>query len=161
MRVSALLRTPVATCAPTDNLASIGCQMWTHDCGLIPMVDADGKAVGVITDRDICIALSTRGKTASQILAAEVAGKDVFSVRPEDDIEDALNLMADRQIRRVTVTNAQGKLVGILSLNDVALAAESAGKRRGVEVSYDQVGETLKAICRRGAQKEKEEPVTV
>src|SRR5215467_1479891 len=72
MKVRDLMTTNAAFCRPETNLAAVGALMWEHDCGLIPVVDDPGKVTGVITDRDICIALSTRDRQPSKIMTREI-----------------------------------------------------------------------------------------
>lgn len=148
MKVEDLMSRSVRTCSPNDDLATAGSAMWEADCGIIPVVDPSRKVLGVITDRDICIALSTRCAAASQIHVANVMSGNVYACRPEDDIDTALAAMARRQVRRLVVVNAEGRLEGILSLNDVVLRAEKAHGRRANVPTFDQVAETLKAISR-------------
>jgi CBS-domain-containing membrane protein len=148
MNVSELMTRSVRTCAPQDDLAAAGSAMWEADCGIVPIVDDARRVVGVITDRDICIALSTRGAPASQIRVQDVMSRKVAACAVDDEIEEALGAMASRQVRRLPVLDTDGALQGVLSLNDVVLRAAPARSRRGAGPTYDQVAETLKAICR-------------
>lgn len=148
MKVAELMSRFVRTCSPQDNLATAGAAMWESDCGIIPVVDPSRKLLGVVTDRDICIALSTRSATASQIRVADVMSRNVHSCAPDDDIETALKTMGERLVRRLPVLDGEGRLEGILSLSDIARRARRPGARRANGPTYDEVAETLKAICR-------------
>jgi CBS domain-containing protein len=116
--------------------------MWKGDCGIVPITDKAGKLLGVITDRDICIAASTKNKAPSQIQAGELPHGDVYSCKSEDEARTALNMMRERRIRRLPVTAADGTLQGIVSINDILLAA--GGK---ADVSAADVLDTFKGIC--------------
>jgi len=127
MRVRDIMSTPVGTCAPSHNLASISAIMWKHDCGIVPVIEDGDRVVGVVTDRDICIALGTRSKRASEITADEVMSKRLHICGPDDDPGIALDTMAAARVRRLPVVSKQGKLEGILSINDLIRRAGSAG----------------------------------
>src|SRR5215467_653129 len=90
MKVRDLMTTNAVSCRPDTNLAAVGALMWEHDCGLIPVVDDTERVSGVITDRDICIALSTRDKQPSRITAREITTAPAFVCSPDDDIQAAL-----------------------------------------------------------------------
>lgn len=100
-----------------------------------------GKLVGVVTDRDMYVALATRNKPASQLTVGDVSTSEVLACAPDDDVLAALDTMASQRVRRLPVTQ-DGALVGIISMNDLVLAA-GADK----PVRDDEVVATLKAIC--------------
>jgi CBS domain-containing protein len=131
----------VRTCAPTTTLACAAELMLDADCGFLPVVD-NGKLVGVVTDRDMYIALATRNKRAAEITVGEVASPDVFTCGPEDDLMAALAAMKQHRVRRLPVTGFEGSVLGVLAMNDVVRAA---GRRRAVRA--DQIVDTLQAIC--------------
>ena len=122
--------------------------MWDHDCGVVPVLDARGeRVVGMITDRDICIATWSRDASPSAIRAGDVMTKDPHSCRAEDSIHVAENTMRTHQVRRLPVLDANSRLVGILSLTDIArAAAQRSSARAGFEVSPNQVIDTLAGI---------------
>lgn len=129
------------TCTPDTTLAAAASLMWEGDCGILPVVD-DGELVGVVTDRDMYIALATRNARASQVRVGAVATKEVSTCGPEDDVESALATMKQARVRRLPVVGADGTLLGILSMNDILLAA-GANK----PVRHEDVMDTLQAIC--------------
>jgi CBS domain-containing protein len=143
----AMVETPVS-CASDTDLAEAAEKLSTHNCGVLPVVDAQEKVVGVITDRDMCIALGTRNEPADKIQVGQVASERVVACKPDDDIHAALTTMAEAKVRRLPVVSPDGKLVGILSMDDVVLHSE--GQIVGVteELSYDDVVNTLKSIYR-------------
>ena len=146
MNVSDLMSKSAVPSRPEMTLAAAGALMWQNDCGLLPIVNHTGKVTGVITDRDICIALSTRDGPSSQITAGEVAKPSAFVCSPDDNIHTALKIMSKERIRRLPVVNSEGGLAGILSINDIVLQAEK-GDGRKPDISYEEVVHALQAIC--------------
>jgi CBS domain-containing protein len=145
MRIEQLMSRPVHCCSEGDTLNTAAQMMWEHDCGAIPVIGPDGTLVGMITDRDICMAAYTRGQCLSMIPVGEAMAKQVFACSPKDSIQSAERLMSDKQVRRVPVVDEERRPVGILSTNDITRHAMTAGSQKnGVE---HQVVETLAAIC--------------
>ena len=111
------------TCAPADTLATAASVMWKHDCGMVPVVDGS-KVVGVITDRDIAIALGSRARTAAEILVGDVATRKPVTCFSEDKVEDALSKMKKSRVRRLPVVDGDGALLGVLSVADLLHASK-------------------------------------
>lgn len=88
-------------------------------CGLLPVLDGEDRVIGVITDRDICVALAERDRRASEVRVSEIVGREVFSCRIDDDPRDALATIRDRRVRRLPVVDEQGRLKGLLILEDL------------------------------------------
>jgi CBS domain-containing protein len=143
MNVDHLMNRNVKTCSPNDTLEMAARLMWENDCGVVPVVDLEGHAVGMITDRDICMAGFTQGLQYWQIPVSIAASKCVFAVRPDDSLEKAEEIMRTRRVRRLAVTTEDGRVVGVLSLSDLA---RHAG-RRADDLSSDEIAKTLFAIC--------------
>ena len=141
MQVKDIMTKDPLTCLPGTNLAAAATLMLEADCGILPVVD-DGRLVGVVTDRDMYIALATRGKRAQEITVDEVAQSPVFTCGPEDDVQVALDIMKHNRVRRVPVAGFAGSVLGIVSLNDIVLAA---GPRKGVRDT--EVMAALQGIC--------------
>lgn len=93
--------------------------MRDEDVGLAPVVEGD-RLVGTLTDRDIAIRVVAEGKDPASTSVREVASTDVVTVGPEQDLDDALSLMAQHQVRRVPVVEQDGRLVGVVAQADVA-----------------------------------------
>ena len=129
----------------TESLADAAQLMWENDCGVLPIIKDGRKVVGMITDRDICMAAAMSDKNPSGISVEEVMTGLVYSLNPEDEIDDALKVMQEHKIRRLPVVNAQGELEGILSMNDVVLNAKATGD----DIAYGDVVQTYQAICER------------
>jgi len=148
-RVKDMMITQVETCSPDTNLAEAGGRMWEKDCGILPVVDNEGKVLGVITDRDICISLATRALPAFQICVKDVLADKLYSCKPEEEIKNALATMRTSRVRRLPVVDGEGKLVGLLSLDDIAIFAQDLPSPKGANVTYKDVGFTFKNICGR------------
>ena len=158
MKVREIMTTPVAVCAPEVDVATVAQAMWERDCGIVPIVDAEDKVVGVVTDRDICIALATRGRRAGDLRARELLTGRLFTCSPDDSVQAALATMRDAKVRRLAVVDASGVLKGVLSVNDAILHARNVrGSWSGV--SYEQMMAALKGICAHPPPRERaEEP---
>ena len=144
MKVQDIMTANVETCGPESDLAAAATIMWERDCGSVPVVDGERKVVGMITDRDICMALCTRNKLASEIKVGEVISGRVYACAADDDIKDALETMQSAQLRRLPVVDASGVLHGILSMNDIILHSEKGRSKK--HISHKEVMETLKAL---------------
>ena len=118
---------PPETCLPHTDLAAVTRLMWDRDCGAIPVVDAAGHVVGIVTDRDICIATATRRLLPEHIAAAQVMSRDVRTCLPGDTAAQALAAMKAAKVRRLPVVDATGHLHGMLSITDVIRAVGRDG----------------------------------
>jgi CBS domain-containing protein len=87
MKVRDLMTTDVKSCSSDTNLAAAASRMWEGDCGALPVVDDDGKFIGMITDRDICMAVATRPRLASDILVGEVTSGAIYVCHPTDEVQ--------------------------------------------------------------------------
>ena len=121
--------------------------MWDHNCGCVPVADENLKVLGILTDRDICMAAYTRGLPLSDLCVAEAMSKDVACCRPGDEISRAERLMAERQVRRLPVVTDDGRLLGVLSVNDLAREATRERPLSKKSVGTDEVIATLAATC--------------
>jgi CBS domain-containing protein len=146
MKVRELMTKTAVFCRPETNLAAAGALMWENDCGALPIVSDGRKVTGILTDRDICIALATRDRLSSQLTAGEVATKQAIVCKPEDEILAAITSMHNEKIRRLPVVNDEGSLEGIVSMDDIGLQAKKGNGKNKPDVSYDEVVETLQAI---------------
>jgi CBS domain-containing protein len=149
MKVKKLMITEVGSCPSGDHLDKAAQVMWELDCGCVPIIDPDSKVVGMLTDRDICMATYTQGRALEDISVSSVMSKEVYSCSPEDDLTVAENIMENKQVRRLPVIDNEGRLVGLLSLNDIARrAAHEEGKKRVVKgLKPTEVAHTLAGIC--------------
>jgi CBS domain-containing protein len=146
-RVERFMSRPVYLCDADATLADAARLMWELDCGCLPVssADEDGveRLVGMLTDRDICMAALFTGRPLNDLRVADVIVGSLISVSPSDSIPAAAQLMSEAQVRRLPVVDEAGRLAGFLSLADLALASQGYGF-----VDPDLVGRTLAAICR-------------
>jgi CBS domain-containing protein len=111
MRVKEIMSSKdIACCSLGTNLAAAAEMLWIHDCGMLPVLDDIGRVVGVLTDRDLCIALGTRDRKASEVSVGEVMPRRLFDCDPEVDVLSALKVMAAEQVRRLPVVDATGTI---------------------------------------------------
>ena len=145
--VQELMTRDVQTCGPDDMLDVPARIMWDHDCGCIPVVDQSAHVVGMITDRDICMATYTQGMALEAMRVSNAMSREVWACHPEDTVGVAEKIMQEHRVRRLPVLAMDGHLVGILSLNDLAreAAREHVPPRR--EVGPEGLVETLATIC--------------
>ncbi|MGE0364108.1 MAG: CBS domain-containing protein [Vicinamibacterales bacterium] len=140
MKVQDVMTTAVRSCPPTANLAEVAAIMWEADCGIVPVVNERAEVVGVVTDRDIAIALGTRNTPAAKVCAGEAMSAPVVACAPEDPVTGALSQMQTHRVHRLPVTGIGGVLLGMLSLNDVVRHAPAAAAK-------DPVIAALRGIC--------------
>ena len=141
MKVKDIMTAEPRTCTPGTNLAAAAALMLDGDCGILPVVE-DGKLAGVVTDRDMFIALATRNRRASEVTVAEVVQTPVYTCGPDDDLQTVLESMKLHSVRRLPVEGFGGTVMGIVSMNDIVLAS---GARKPVRDA--DVVNTLQVIC--------------
>jgi len=141
MIVKEVMNTAVATCAPTSDLASVVAVMRERDCGFLPVVDRQGIVVGVVTDRDVCMAAGARPRPLARVSVAETMSHPVFSCFAGENVKTVLVTMAKHRVRRLPVLNKAGHLEGVLSVDDIV----HAPPRRGAPTA-DDIVVALKAI---------------
>ena len=154
MTIEPIMSRHVHRCRPDDTLNYAALQLWERDCGSLPVCAGNGdeaEVIGMLTDRDICMAALFQGKPLHELKVADAMSRDIRVAKADDRLEDVELLMRERRIRRVPVTDEAGRLVGIVSLADFARAARGrAASRREDVISERDVGHTLAAICEPG-----------
>ncbi len=142
------MTTDVGACRPFDTVDWSAKVMWERDCGAVPVVDQEGRAIAMLTDRDICMAALTQGKALAEIHVSSAMSRRLWSCRPMDDVKEAEKLMRAHQVRRLPVVDPDGKLLGVLSISDLARVAVSPKGTRAKKkpIGASEVGETLGAI---------------
>jgi CBS domain-containing protein len=140
-----LMTKQVVTCRPDDTLAVAAQRMWEADCGVVPIVTRDGVLVGIVTDRDICMATWFRGRPLDSIGVGEAMSRQVVYAQPGQTVDVVARLMADMKVRRIPVVDAREALLGIVSISDIAREAS----RHGTKLHRTDVRpiDTLAAIC--------------
>lgn len=139
MKVSEVMTTEVAICAPGDEVRHAARLMIENDCGLLPVVNDRGAMVGVISDRDIACRCVAEGKSP-ETTVEEVMSTGVASAALDHSLEECCNMMEERQIRRMPVVNDQGVCCGIISQADIATAAGAEMTGELVREVSDPVG---------------------
>jgi len=142
MQVQDVMSAPALCCSVDATLDVAARLMWEADCGSIPVVEQSGRLVGIVTDRDICMACFTQGKPPSEIAIASVMSKEVVTSRPDDSLETLERCLGQHQIRRVPVVDDASRPIGVISLNNLARHAATVDDR----MDHALVA-TMAAIC--------------
>lgn len=137
-----------APCHMETNLAEAVGRLWENDCGALPVLGADGKLAGIVTDRDICIALGTRNLRPSDLRVADVVQNHVLFCHVSDHVHTALQKMCKTKVCHLPVLDENACLAGMLSMDDIVLCAEADG-RRGTVISYSDAMNAFQTIGRR------------
>ncbi len=122
MKCREIMTKNVKTATREMSLREVASMMRDGDMGAVPVVD-DGKLIGIVTDRDIVVRAVAESKSADTPIS-EAMTTELFTVAPDDFVFEAIRLMGDKQVRRIPVINADGKLAGIIAMADVALEME-------------------------------------
>lgn len=150
MQIEQIMTRDVSSCAPGDCLNRAAQIMWERDCGVVPVVSEgpEPRVVGIVTDRDVCMACYTRGQRPDEIPVGDVMSAAVLSCHPEDSVERAEELMKQAQVHRLPVVDSADRLLGMVSLADLARRARStaAGRTRSTPTPAE-IGDTVAAIC--------------
>ena len=142
MRVEQIMTRPVQSCRPEDTLAHAAQLMWDRDCGCLPVMESNGaeRVIGMITDRDICMCALFEGSPLGSLKVRQAMAKQVQACRPDDGLADAERVMRDARVRRLPVVDENDALVGMISLADIAQAAERASTLERPEITPLDVG---------------------
>jgi CBS domain-containing protein len=152
MKVHEVMTTDVGVCGPEDDLTRAAQIMWQKDCGVVPVVDAEKRLVGMLTDRDIAIACASRRQSPHEIRAREMYLREPFTCAAGDEIKDVLRRMRKRKVRRLPVVDDDKALVGIVSVSDILL--KGADKKSVRKLAFS----TLKSIAKPAPIVLREEP---
>ena len=146
MKVQDIMTSDAQCCGPNTILAAAAKMMWDSDCGALPVLNVQGQVMGMITDRDICMAAATKNKPASDITVWETASGKVCTCHMSDDVHRALDIMKREKVRRLPIVDEDGVLQGIVAMNDFVILAGEAKGAKAPAVSYEDVVRTMKAI---------------
>jgi CBS-domain-containing membrane protein len=122
----------VTTAAPETSIREIARIMRADDVGAVPIVSNDGRLAGIVTDRDLVVTGLTKYKADTDLSAEDCMSTDVFTAKLNDRIVEAIEQMGDHQVRRIPIVDNKDRLVGIVSLSDVALASNDDRELRRV-----------------------------
>lgn len=123
MKVQDVMTRSPATCLLQDSLHTAAQKLWERDCGCLPVVDPDGRPIAMLTDRDVCMAAWSQGLPLHEMQVATAMSRQLVSCRLQEETSAVASRMAKHGVRRLPVLDADGMLVGIVSLNDLAALA--------------------------------------
>jgi CBS domain-containing protein len=147
MKVREIMKSEPRVCWVESTLAEAGRIMADAGCGFLPVLSQRKVLMGVVTDRDICLAATAIDRKPSEITVQQVISGEAYTCKPDEEVEEALHTMQVFGIRRLPVVDEDDRLEGILSLDDVVLAAKALGNEAFTGPFYSDVARTLKAIC--------------
>lgn len=151
MKVRQIMKRRVRACGPGSNLGAAGRLMAEAGCGVLPVLDESQRVVGILTDRDITMALVASDRRASEIRTAQVMTHDVHACGPDDNVRDALRVMREHSVRRLPVVDEDRHLLGMLSLDDAVLEARAFETQGFTGPFYADIAATLRAISQHQA----------
>ena len=153
MKVRDVMTGPAVCCNPGTNVGAAVELLWCHNCGMLPVVGPDNRLMGVVTDRDICIAMGTCNRLPGEVTIGEIATTNVFACKPDDEIHEALSTMAEEQVRRLPVVNDEGVPQGVLSMDDIITHGDLNKWEGCCELSAEEIIRTLKRLYGKPAEK--------
>jgi CBS domain-containing protein len=140
MKVKKMMKTDVGCCNSDDDLTKVIGIMLLKDCGAVPVVDDENKLVGIVTDRDICLAIGKLDQKTSEIKIGDIMKNRIIACSPDDELKTALKKLKRFKVRRLPVVDKNRKIVGILSITDFLVSLKKDKSIR------KKVYSTLKAI---------------
>jgi CBS domain-containing protein len=144
MTVQQIMSTPVLTCEP-DTLVSLAARrMRDGNCGTLPVIGTDGRLVGIVTDRDICLGFAESRRNAAHVAVHEIMTRKPVAILVHDTIHEALATMKHAHVRRLPVVDSFGRLQGLVSIEDVIVRGLESGG-----VGTDEIVLALRTIYER------------
>jgi CBS domain-containing protein len=143
MKVKDLMSTPVKTCRTTAILGDAARVMLEGHCGCVPIVDTRGRLAGMLTDRDVCLAVAARHQSPWEIPVRDVMSPNIVSCLVSDYVDTALVAMKQHRVRRVPVVDDEGHVKGLISIDD---AIRHTGLGKGC-LPAEAVIDVLRHIC--------------
>lgn len=131
MLIQDLMSTDVQTCRSYESLNAAAQKMWEADIGAIPVLDDKQRVVGMLTDRDICMAAYTQGRPLGELVIAETMSRSLVTCAPTDPVARAEQLMREHAVRRLPVIDDARHVIGIVSMNDLARAVTRLHRGQG------------------------------
>lgn len=148
MRIEQLMTKSPKTCRPDDSLTEAAQILWDNDCGCLPVTaqDAAERLVGMITDRDVCMAAQFRGKSLDQLRVSDAMTEAVRACNPGDSAAHVQAIMAEARVRRLPVVDESEQVVGLISLADLAREAAREHASKEPEITQAEIGQVLAII---------------
>jgi len=134
-----------ARCTPGLNLGAAVEILWNENSGMLPIVDEHERVISVITDRDICIALGTRNRLPGEIAVGDVATREAICCSSDEDVRSALAKMIEARVRHLPVVTAEGKLEGLVAMDDLLSPIVLKNSGRQQPASQDALTKTVRA----------------
>lgn len=147
MKIEDIMTRDVRSCSPEETLGSAAQIMWEADCGAVPVVDAERRVIGIITDRDICMASHLQGVPLRDASVGSAMAREIKCCTPQDTPATVQALMQQNKIRRVPVVDAERRLIGIITLADLAYVLSTSQTLGGDGMTWTAVAHTLAAVC--------------
>jgi len=145
MKIDEIMTRNVRCISPDETLGTAAQIMWENDCGAVPVVETDGRLVGIVTDRDICMAAQLQGAPLHDSRVTSAMARDVKTCSPRDTPVTVQAIMSQNKIRRVPVVDDQGRLVGIVTLGDLAYLV-GKDTNGGDGMTWTSIAHTLAAV---------------
>ena len=136
MKIQDVMNRDVVVCQPGDSMKTAAERMWKADVGCLPVLEPEGRLVGVVTDRDLLMSAAIQGMRLDQLQVDSAMARQVQALRPTDPPERALELMSTHQVRRLPVLDEQGRVVGVVSVNDLARRSDTEGRPRQADLVH-------------------------
>jgi CBS domain-containing protein len=149
MKVSELMTRRVRACNPHHSLDVVMRILWEEDLGALPVVNDEGQPIAMITDRDVSVAAYTQGKPIWQIQVQSAMSRQLHTAHVSDDLGSAERAMRLYQVRRLPVVDESTRLVGVLSVVDIARSRARSTQGSSAEYLLAELAVTLDAITRR------------
>jgi CBS domain-containing protein len=146
MNIEKVMTRDVGFCRANESLAKAVSIMWQRDCGVVPIVTEDGIVVGMITDRDVCIAVTTRRLPADDILAGDVVNRRLIACSRENSVKQVLKRMRKHRIKRLPVVTNQGKLDGIISIADILRLKKNKSLKKQLVKTLESISEPAEIV---------------
>src|SRR5579862_2288402 len=119
MKVGEVLRRPAKACTLLSSLEDVGRLMWEEDQSAVPVADDRGRAVGLVSDRDLAVTMAAKNRGSAQIMVRELLDRDFITCSAEDDLQEAVRKMRFHRLRNIVALGAERTIVGVLSLEDL------------------------------------------
>jgi len=146
MNVAHCMTRDPKTCRASDTLERAAQIMWENDCGGVPVVDDDQRVIGIITDRDLAMAAHLQGVALRDTRVSSAMARDIKCCSPRDTPAMVQAMMQQYRIRRVPVVDEQKRLLGIVSLGDLAYAMSSQQTLGGDGMTWTAIAHTLARV---------------
>jgi len=146
MKVEDVMTRPARSCRSDASVAAAAEIMLDARCGFLPVVDEEGTVSGVLTDRDICLAVAKIDRPASKIPVARIIQRHIVGCRASDEIHAAIHAMEKAHVRRLPVLDDDGRVVGVVSMTDIVARTGRSTWRRADRLTDTEAVEALREI---------------